>query len=105
MIETCLFSTPVQRLGLAYPVVKPADATHLLRLMAKPLLVALLVMVLGWSLLYAGQTTARMVTVMVAPAITAPIESRSLMSERDLQDQVDAYLANLTAGDASSTTP
>jgi hypothetical protein len=94
MSQTCHLRLPIQRLGLAYPAVEPAEATRFLKLLVRPVLVALLLIVLGWSLVIASQTLSEVVTGAVAPIVTAPLEGRSMMSERDLQSQVDAYLAN-----------
>jgi hypothetical protein len=98
MHQTCHLRLPIQRLGLAYPPIGPAEATRLLKLLLRPVLVAVVVVVLGWSLVVASHTIARVATGAVAPIVSAPLEGRALlMSEGDLQRQVDAYLADLDA--------
>jgi hypothetical protein len=99
MNQTCHLRLPIQRLGLAYPTIQPADAARLMTFLLRPLLVALLLVLLGWSLVFASQTVARVVTGAVAPVVTAPLEGQSLMDERELQSQVDAYLADLRQSD------
>lgn len=94
MYRSCHSCLPIQRFGLAYPAIEPTEATRFLKLLARPVLVALLLMILGWSLVVASQTISDVVTGAVAPIVSAPLEGRSMMSERDLQSQVDAYLAN-----------
>jgi hypothetical protein len=94
MSQTCHPCLPIQRLGLAYPAVGPAEATRFLKVLVRPLLVALLLVVLGWSLVVASQAISEVVTGAVAPIVSVPLEGRSMMSEGDLQSQVDAYLTD-----------
>lgn len=95
MRETNVCIAPLQRLGLPYIVVQPADATRLLQALVRPVLVAALLLVLTWGLVWASQEAARVVTGAVAPVMSASIETRSVVSEQDLQSRVDAYLADL----------
>ncbi len=95
MRESIVCTAPIQRLGLVYPVVPPADATRLLQAAVRPLLVAAMLMLLGWGLVWASQQAAEVVTGAVAPVMSASIENRPLVTEQDLQSRVDAYLADL----------
>ena len=93
MNQSCHLRLPVQRLGLAYPTLEPADATRFLRMLLRPLLVVLLLALLGWGLVVASQTISRVSTGAIAPIVSAPMENRATVSERDLQSQVDAFLS------------
>jgi hypothetical protein len=97
MNQTCHLRLPIQRLGLPYAAIEPVEATRFLKLLVRPVLFALVLIVLGWSLVVASQTIASVATGTLAPIIAAPLEGRSMMSERDLQSQVDVYLAELDA--------
>lgn len=94
MNQTCHLRLPIQRMGLAYPVIEPTEASRLLKILARPVLVAVLLIVLGWGLVFASQTISHMVTGAVAPIVNAPLGGRTTISERDLQHQVDTYLAD-----------
>ena len=96
---------PVHRLGLVYPVLLPADATRLLKALARPVLFAAVLLVLGWGLVWASQEAAQIVTGAVAPAMSVSVEHRSLVSEQDLQSRVDAYLADLRGDTEAAETP
>ena len=63
MYRSCHSCLPIQRFGLAYPAIEPTEATRFLKLLARPVLVALLLMVLGWSLVVASQTISDVVLV------------------------------------------
>lgn len=105
MRETNVCIAPIQRLGLAYPVVQPADATRLLQALVRPVLVAALLLVLGWGMVWASQEAAQVVTGAVAPVMSASIEGRSVVSEQDLQSRVDAYLADLRGDPVATEAP
>ena len=105
MRETNVCTVPIQRLGLAYPAIHPADASRLLKVLFRPVLAAMLLLVLVWGLVWASHEAASVVTGAVAPVMTASIENRSVVSEQDLQSRVDAYLADLRGEPEVADTP